>query len=60
MEPYDHSTRHLLAQERFGQLQRDGGSGHGDRRRRRGFRDLLHGLGAGAYRRARSAAPARG
>ena len=58
MGPYDQDTRQLMAQERIEQLARDYRSLPRDRRRR-GRLQLLRLLGAGAYRRARTAHPAR-
>jgi len=58
MGPYDHDTRQLIAREHIEQLARDYRSLPRDRRRR-GRLQLLGLLGAGAYRRARNARPAR-
>ena len=60
MEPYDQSTRNLIAQERIEQLVRDGRSVTRDGRRRRGRLDLRELFGNRVHRRARSAHPARG
>jgi len=58
MGPYDQDTRQLIVQEHIEQLTRDYRSVPRDRRRR-GRLQLLRLLGAGAYRRARNADPAR-